>query len=69
MNKWMNGASTLGWSDFQHILYKVDLGNCKKKKKDFIFLRKNNRDMGEMFTNAMSVCVCVCSVTQSCLTS
>ena len=59
----MNGASILGWSDFQHILYKVDFGNCKKrKKKDLIFLRKSNGDMGEMFTYATSVCVCVQSL-------
>lgn len=36
----MNGASILGWSDFQHILYKVDLGNCKKKKKVFDIFEK-----------------------------
>lgn len=58
----MNGASILGWSDFQHILYKVDLGNCKKKKRIWYFWEKTIEIWGKRLHMQ---CLCVSVFVQS----
>ena len=58
MNKWMNGASILGWSDFQHILYKVDFGNCKKKR-IWYFWEKKTVDIWGKCLHMQRLCVSV----------
>ena len=61
MNKWMNGASILGWSDFQHILYKVDFGNCKKRKKWIWYFWEKAMEIWGKCLHMQHLCVSVFS--------